>query len=221
MVKDVRVNQTCNDPQILTSLMICRSKTQEGSQEVLNVLVFLEDFIFYSGLSRKVCKLFQKVEVFHWDHRRHWDHRGIPMIEEGTKCNEPWVPHYAPRPVSNCLKLHPFTNFVQWKCESWCLRQLGQRNWPQFCRRRLVMLIVINATLGILLKTHLIVDRFTKFVVKYFYGMFGLCFIPFMKLLSNSFSSLLILKLPRTSSKKPLKMRTAWWHTLSCIHCIK
>lgn len=71
------------------------------------------------------------------------------------------------------------------------------------------MLIVINATLGILLKTHLFVDRFTKFVVKYFYGMFGLCFIPFMKLLSNSFSSLLILKLPRTSSKKPLKMRTA------------
>ena len=30
-------------------------KSVDLSQDALNVLVFLEDFIFYSGLSRKVC----------------------------------------------------------------------------------------------------------------------------------------------------------------------
>jgi hypothetical protein len=58
-MKGVKVNITGNDAQTLASFMICSSKTQEGSQEVLNVLIFLEDFIYYSGLSRKVCKLFQ------------------------------------------------------------------------------------------------------------------------------------------------------------------
>lgn len=32
------------------------SKTQDGSQDVLNVMIFLEDFIYYSGLSRKVVE---------------------------------------------------------------------------------------------------------------------------------------------------------------------
>lgn len=36
--------------------LFLRSKTQDGSQDVLNVMIFLEDFIYYSGLSRKVSR---------------------------------------------------------------------------------------------------------------------------------------------------------------------
>lgn len=36
--------------------LFLRSKTQDGSQDVLNVMIFLEDFIYYSGHSRKVSR---------------------------------------------------------------------------------------------------------------------------------------------------------------------
>ena len=34
--------------------MCCSMKNPEITHDVLNVLIFLEDFIFYSGMSRKV-----------------------------------------------------------------------------------------------------------------------------------------------------------------------
>lgn len=69
-----------------------RSKTQDGSQDVLNVMIFLEDFIYYSGLSRKVSRAFVDTNInikinkeFHKENRIILKNLISLFIEESAK----------------------------------------------------------------------------------------------------------------------------------------